>query len=93
MWVRRTVAFMRRIHAQKAPRGTRIGFSVRRTSTTTVVRHWLEGDALQLFFATPKRTRLKGVGLPDNLGLHEVMVGEIDVFQLSMQDELYKHMN
>jgi hypothetical protein len=29
----------------------------------------------------------------NNLGLHKVMVGEVDVFQISMADELYAHMN
>ena len=29
----------------------------------------------------------------NNLGLHKVMLGEIDVFQLSKEDELYGHMN
>ena len=29
----------------------------------------------------------------NNLGLHKVMLGEIDVFQLSPTDELYAHMN
>ena len=29
----------------------------------------------------------------NNLGLHKVMVGEVDMFQLSHQDELYGHMN
>jgi hypothetical protein len=29
----------------------------------------------------------------NNLGLHKVMLGEVDVFQLSPTDELYAHMN
>ena len=29
----------------------------------------------------------------NNMGLHKVMVGEIDLFQLSKEDELYGHMN
>jgi len=29
----------------------------------------------------------------NNLGLHKVMLGEVDVFQLSSTDELYAHMN
>jgi hypothetical protein len=29
----------------------------------------------------------------NNLGLHKVMIGEVDVFQISMEDELYAHMN
>jgi hypothetical protein len=29
----------------------------------------------------------------NNLGLHKVMLGEVDVFQLSSTDELYGHMN
>jgi hypothetical protein len=29
----------------------------------------------------------------NNLGLHKVMLGEVDMFQLSKQDELYGHMN
>jgi hypothetical protein len=29
----------------------------------------------------------------NNLGLHKVMMGEVDVFQLSADDELYAHMN
>lgn len=29
----------------------------------------------------------------NNLGLHKVMVGEVDVFQISTADELYGHMN
>jgi hypothetical protein len=29
----------------------------------------------------------------NNLGLHKVMIGEVDVFQISMADELYAHMN
>ncbi len=29
----------------------------------------------------------------NNLGLHKVMVGEVDVFQIAKSDELYAHMN
>ncbi len=70
--------FMKRIHAQKAPRGTRIRFSVRCTSPTTEIRHWLEDDALRPFSPRQREGGLKVSGLPDNLGLHEVMVGEVD---------------
>jgi hypothetical protein len=29
----------------------------------------------------------------NNLGLHKLMIGEVDVFQISLADELYAHMN
>jgi hypothetical protein len=29
----------------------------------------------------------------NNLGLHKVMLGEVDVFQLAQNDELYGHLN
>ena len=29
----------------------------------------------------------------NNLGLHKIMIGEVDVFQISSADELYGHMN
>ena len=35
----------------------------------------------------------KAVDDLNNLGLHKVMVGEVDVFQISTADELYGHMN